>query len=121
MEFQGRGAAHIHGTLWLDIKEIEKDMQTAGNLNNAFLNLRHDTPLSEEEKSAISKFTDRYITCTPNPNIVHKDPQVGARIIEKVKAVNCHRCTGPCSKFGDRCKYGFPRFPLKETIVLDKN
>ena len=23
VEFQGRGAAHIHGTLWLDIKEIE--------------------------------------------------------------------------------------------------
>ena len=24
VEFQGRGAAHIHGTLWLDMKEIEK-------------------------------------------------------------------------------------------------
>ena len=23
LEFQGRGAAHIHGTLWLDIKDIE--------------------------------------------------------------------------------------------------
>ena len=23
VEFQGRGAAHIHGTLWLDLKEIE--------------------------------------------------------------------------------------------------
>ena len=22
VEFQGRGAAHIHGTIWLDIKEI---------------------------------------------------------------------------------------------------
>ena len=25
VEFQGRGAAHIHGTLWLDLKEIEKN------------------------------------------------------------------------------------------------
>ena len=24
VEFQGRGAAHIHGTLWLDLKNIEK-------------------------------------------------------------------------------------------------
>ena len=24
VEFQGRGAAHIHGTLWLDLKKIEK-------------------------------------------------------------------------------------------------
>ena len=24
IEFQARGAAHAHGTLWLDLKEIEK-------------------------------------------------------------------------------------------------
>ena len=27
VEFQGRGAAHIHGTLWLDLKEIEKSKE----------------------------------------------------------------------------------------------
>ena len=121
VEFQGRGAAHIHGTLWLDIKEIEKDLQTAGNLNEAFLKLRHDTPLSESEKTALSNFTDKFITCSTNPNTVHTDAEVGARIVKKVNAVNCHRCTAPCSKYGERCKYSFPRFPLKHTIVLDKN
>ena len=121
VEFQGRGAAHIHGTLWLDLQEIEKDMQTAGNLNQAFLNLRHDVPLSDNEKAAISKFTDKFVTCSNNPNTVHRDAEVGARIVEKVNAVNTHRCTGPCSKYGGRCKYNFPRFPLKDTVVLDKN
>ena len=27
VEFQGRGAGHIHGVLWVDIEEIEKDMK----------------------------------------------------------------------------------------------
>ena len=26
VEFQGRGAAHIHGTLWLDLKEIKQSL-----------------------------------------------------------------------------------------------
>ena len=25
-----------------------------------------------------------------------------------------------CEKYGDKCKYGFPRYPLKETLVIDK-
>ena len=37
---------------------------------------------------------------------------------EKVKAVNCHCCTRKCE---DKCKYGFPRFPLKDTLVIDKH
>ena len=42
VEFQGRGAAHIHGTLWLDIKEIEKSAKfkevntRGGSLSEAF-------------------------------------------------------------------------------------
>ena len=42
-------------------------------------------------------------------------------IIDTVKKVNCHNCTNPCQNYGDKCKYGFPRYPLKETIVVDKN
>ena len=35
--------------------------------------------------------------------------------------MNCHHCTGPCEKYGDKCKYGFPRYPLKETLVIDRH
>ena len=34
VEFQGRGAAHIHGTLWLDIKDIENSPPFHERLSN---------------------------------------------------------------------------------------
>jgi hypothetical protein len=129
VEFQGRGAAHIHGTLWLDIKEIEKSPpfkenlqeKRDGNLSEAFRKLRDDIKLNEAEKDAIAKLTDMFITCSLNPDTVHEDPDVGKRIIDIVGHVNCHNCTNPCERYGDKCRYGFPKFPLKETLVVDKN
>ena len=129
VEFQGRGAAHIHGTLWLDIKEIENSppfnerpaQKRNEILSNGFQKLRDDLKLSEEEKCAIAKLTDMFITCSLNPETVHKDKEIGKQIITIVKQVNCHRCTNPCKRYGDKCKYGFPKFPLKETLVVDKH
>ena len=128
VEFQGRGAAHIHGILWLDMKTIEKlpifkdkDNKTdSGYLSEAFRKFRDDEKLSEKEKDAIANFTDMFISCSLNPNTIHEDPEVGQRIIDIIKKVNCHNCTNPCQNYGDTCKYGFPRFPLKETMVVDK-
>ena len=129
VEFQGRGAAHIHGTLWLDIKEIENskpflDQMEGKNkdcLLEAFRKLRDNEKLSDPEKEAIATLTDMFVTCSLNPDTIHEDKQIGKRIIEIVKAVNCHHCTGPCDRFGDKCKYGFPKYPLKKTLVVDKN
>ena len=127
VEFQGRGAAHIHGTLWLDIKEIEKSAmfkeknRGGGNLSEAFRKLRDNVELSREEKNAIVTITDLFITCSLSPNTVHEDVEKGKKIVDIVKAVNCHHCTNPCEKYGDTCKYGFPKFPLKSTVVIDKN
>ena len=59
VEFQGRGAAHIHGTLWLNIKEIEKlpqfteDKQENGKLTEAFRKFRADEELTESEKEGL--------------------------------------------------------------------
>ena len=61
-----------------------------------------------------------FISCSLNPKTIHEDPEVGQRIIDIIKKVNCHNCTNPCHNYGDKCKYGFPRYPLKETIVVDK-
>ena len=41
--------------------------------------------------------------------------------MEKAKDVNFHHCTNPFKQFGDKCKYGFPRYPLKKTLVVDKH
>ena len=124
VEFQGRGAAHIHGTLWLDIKEIEKlppFKGIGGNLFGAFKKFRDDVKLSEAEKKAVAIFTDMFCTCSLNPNTVHNDPDVGEKIVDIIMEVNCHHCTNPCKNFGDKCKYGFPRYPLKETLVVDRH
>ena len=51
--------------------------------------------------------------------ITTEDPvSIGHKIVEIVKEVNCHHCTKKC---GEKCKYGFPRLPLKETLIVDRN
>ena len=70
VEFQGRGAAHVHGTLWLDMKEIEKSLPVKdkkGHISEAFTKLRNDIKLDAEEKEAVANFTDMFITCSLNP------------------------------------------------------
>ena len=129
VEFQGREAAHIHGTLWLDIKKIEELIITKdnsksvqpGDLSNAFLNLRHDTQLKNSEKVAIQRFTDMFISCSLNPNTVHDDPEKGQKIVKIIQEVNRHHCTRKCKSYEGKCRYAFPRYPLKETLVIDKN
>ena len=116
VEFQGRGAAHIHGTLWLDMKNIERLPIFNGEhfLSTAFQKLREDVVLSSEEKEAISKFTDLFITCSTNPHIFKK------RTIDIAKAVNHHHCTRSCKKYEDKCRFDFPKLHLKSTLVIDK-
>ena len=114
VEFQGRGAAHIHGTLWLDIKDIEKLPIFSGNhLSKGFEKLREDVKLNDMEKEAISNFTNLFITCSTNP-IFNK------KAVEIAKEVNYHHCTRSCKKYEDKCRFDFPRFPLKHTLVIDK-
>ena len=55
VEFLVRGAAHLHGTLWLDIKKIEKDL-IVEKWKEAFIKLWNDIALSEIEKSAVGTF-----------------------------------------------------------------
>ena len=125
MEFHGRGAAHIHGTLWLDIKNIEKSSPFSEDseerteeysvLSEAFRKFRDDVPLSEKEKNAIVKLTDMFITCSLDPNFGNE------KVVKIAKSVNCHYCTRTCQKYGGICRFDFPKLPLKNTIDVDKN
>ena len=115
VEFQGRGAAHIHGTLWLNLKRIEQLPEFEGidkHLSSAFKKLRDDLKLNEAEKRAIVKLTDTFVTCSLNT------ATAGEKAVEIALEVNCHRCTRKCK---GKCKYGFPKYPLKETLVVDKH
>ena len=110
VEFQGRGAAHIHGVIWLNIKEMEKSTifqdegLSNGILSEAFKKLRDDVKLTEDEKEAIVKLTDTFVSCSLNPETAHKDKELAKKLVEIIKSVNCHNCTRPCDKYGDKCK-----------------
>ena len=127
VEFQGRGAAHIHGVLWLNIKEMEKSeiFKEKGIdneiLSEAFKKLRDDVKLTEDEKEAIVILTDMFVSCSLNPDTIHENKELGKKLVEIIKSVNCHNCTRPCEKYGDKCKYGYPKFPLKKTLFIDKH
>ena len=114
MEFQGRGAGHIHGVAWCDLAEISKliyeekkvgvvlhpDENTSekeeateevNHLENAYRNLRENKPLCEAEEKPLIDFVDRSVTCTLNPEMaakmidVNKPKDDGKKIIDIVK------------------------------------
>merc|ERR1712105_520437 len=80
VEFQDRGAGHVHGTLWLRMDKIEKlDKDEDGTLRErnendpdnkavftglkaAFKKFRNNERLTEEEISAVRNFIDEYTT-----------------------------------------------------------
>ena len=88
-------------------------------LTQAYSKFRDDKKLTDTEKLAIAKLTDMFITCSLNPDTVHDT--MGERLVNIVRAVNCHHHTRTCKKYMDKCHYGFPKFPLKNTLVVDKN
>ena len=139
MEFQGRGAGHIHGVAWCDLDEIfelikeerkvgvilsngeeksseEESAKEVNHLENAYRNLRENMPLSEEEENILIDFVDRSVTCTLNPEVagkminVKKTREDGLKIIDIVKAVQVHYHTKSCKKNGCSTNCRF-RFP----------
>ena len=146
MEFQGRGAGHIHGVAWCDLTEIselikkerivgvilsndecssEVEESIVNHLENSYRSLRENKPLSEAEENALIDFVDRSVTCTLNPQLaakmidVNKTKEDGMKIIEIVKAVQVHHHTKSCKKNGcaATCRFRFPKYPMWKTIL----
>ena len=139
MEFQGRGAGHIHGVAWCDLKEVSElikeerklgvilsdgdseieegtSSEDVNHLENAYRNLRENKSLSEDEEKCLIDFVDRSVTCTLNPELaakmvdINKSKEDGMKIIEIVKAVQVHYHTKSCKKHGCTTSCRF-RFP----------
>ena len=101
VEFQERGAGHIHGTLWLkldmierlirndnnelvlgneDLKDQEEDAGLLRNdsqkpfkgISSAFKKLKNMEDLSESEKEALKNFIDEFTTVSTNEEKVGK-------------------------------------------------
>ena len=90
VEFQMRGAGHIHGALWIDFESFVKDPRNSNmpNIKEALDAIGREEILSEQEKQVICKFADKFITCTL------KDPSTK----DIVQAVNIHHHTRSCRK-----------------------
>ena len=117
VEFQGRGAGHIHGVLWVDMKELDLEDVCNEVLQEAFDKLRHSQELDEYEARSIEKFTDAFVTCTRCINVSSREA------VEKAEEFNWHGHSSSCRKEGlpGQCRWKFPRFPLARTTFVDAN
>ena len=128
VEFQQRGAGHIHGTLWIQLNNLEKlsrnssgsIVQTSEECNadrpflgisEAFDKLRTSKDLNEHELNALVNFIDEFTTVSLHENSVGKD------VVQIVSEVNVHNHTRTCTKYNNACRFNYPRFPVDKTII----
>ena len=86
IEFQRRGARHIHGVLWSNLSSFEKpksstcrtdpkdqttsrreDTREFKYLTIAFKKMRENKSLKPAERMELEKFIDKFMTCSLNP------------------------------------------------------
>ena len=130
IEFQQRGAGHVHGTLWIQLKNLEKLIKhPSGRLvqelkecnvdaekpfvgiTEAFDKLRTDRDLTEKEFKALISFIDEFTTVSLHENTIGKD------VAQIAREVNVHNHTKTCRKYNNSCRFNYPRFPTNETII----
>ena len=130
VEFQARGAGHIHGTLWFDLEKLEdlicvegklvnpKDAEKCSSLTRplkgiakAFKSLRNNDVLSKEDIDVLTSFADEFTTVTTHKGTVGED------VATIAKEVNKHHHTQTCRKYNNECRFGFEKLPSPETLV----
>ena len=91
IEFQQRGAPHIHCLFWIE----------------------GAPKLGEDDDSEVCAFTDKYITAHL------PDEQADPKFNETVRKVQAHRKkhTASCKKGKKTCRYNFPKCVAKETFI----
>ena len=136
VEFQDRGAGHIHGTLWLRLDKIEnliegknrtlrqleegeqlsedeiKEKCPFTGLTSAFKKFRQNETLDDTETSAVTRFVDEYTTVCIHGNTVGREV---ARIAQEV---NKHHHTNTCRKHDTTCRFKYPRYPAPESMIV---
>jgi exonuclease III len=121
-EFQFRGAAHIHGVLWMDWEKctafplecvVDENGQSVrvdhiANIKSALTDIKNDTYNDETEKkfASLELFADKVITCSLTDETA-----------DIVKEVNVHHHTRACRKYGTQCRFHFPKLPSLRTII----
>ena len=129
------GAAHLHGTLWINWRRLVEQMmkkkeanvhrtaeekekkieEKVRRLENAFDQIRNeelgkdpDDECTKKLIKSLTEFTDWSVSCSI------KDATTRDLVME----VNKHQhFDKSCRKRGPNCRFGFPRFPCTKTIV----
>ena len=112
VEFTLRGAAHIHGVLWIDWKKFgSMEKKKTVYVIKAFEKIRNETNLSPENIQCLSEFADNFITCSLRD----------AETFKIVREVKIHHHTHTCRKYSTKCRFFFLRYPSVRTIIADLN
>ena len=108
VEFALRGAAHIHGVLWVNWDEISVlERKEVEMIEVALKRIKNEDKMTTDEKQGLANFADMFISCTLKEKRTKK-------IVSKV---NVHHHTKACRKFNTNCRFSFPKFPALKTIV----
>nr|DAA01286.1 TPA_exp: replicase/helicase/endonuclease [Danio rerio] len=91
VEFQQRGSPHIHCLFWVkDAPEFETD-----------------------QDQVVCDFIDKYISCKlPDPN---RDSELH-KIVTEVQ-MHSRNHSKSCKKYKKHCRFGFPKPPIKRTMI----
>ena len=136
VEFQQRGAAHIHGIIWLNLDKLEKlvlndgelcqsdeikrchvvdvdedDSRPLKGIANAFKKIRFNRKLTDEDIQVLVKFIDFFTTVSIHERTVGKD------VAKIAQEVNRHHHSKTCRKRGTRCRFNYPKPPSPYTII----
>ena len=125
VEFQARGAGHIHGVLWIDFDQELPNMLDKDLIKSAFNKFRHDENLTEEEEAEVIKYIDTFVTCTSDKDEAKKlllrdcgnKDAVAAKAVKIATTVNQHKHSKSCRKYKTNCRFHYPRYPSSRTII----
>jgi hypothetical protein len=145
VEFQDRGAGHIHGTLWLKLEMIERlirtdddklvlgeertDNQDIEKENTDKNGSKHGRPFkgissafrklknNEELMESEKEALKNFID--EFTTVCTNEVSVGEKVSRIVLEVNIHSHTKSCRKYDCPCRFFFPRFPSIRTIIAE--
>jgi superfamily II DNA helicase RecQ len=125
VEFQGRGAGHIHGVLWANLSRFEKEANDEKpefqHLTAAFTKLRENESLEPKEIEELEKYVDMFITCSLNPDRLSKMGGTnGFNLAKLAEEVQQHKHTKTCHKYDKTCRFHKPTFPMKKKNFVPK-
>ena len=127
VEFQMRGAGHIHGVIWIDLNKPLPNGIDNKAVQSAFTKFKKEEPVTVEEEDNVIRFIDSFITCSTDVEEVQKllirdckDKQkIAEKVISSAKEVNMHsqKHSMSCRKYRTKCRFSFPKYPSLRTII----